>query len=402
MTPVALALRSLRCIDLAPFVGYAGVDRPLAVAGLFLVATAMNLAVGGVALFAWRRLDPQGEAWRPVDLYRVLLAAIGVLGSLGVQMVVLHFAGVSGFGLISLVWYALVLVMPMLAIACLWQRRMGRPVTRPACRLAILALLAQLVAIDARCVEPFRLTVEQVNVVTSALPEAAPVRVAVLADLQTDRIGAYEHAVVDRLLALHPDVIVLPGDLFHGSPAAWQRQREPLRQLLARLHAPGGVFFARGDVDLAAELPAVFAGTEVRWLENEVARVAVNGRAVTIVGLARELGAAAERLLHEVDAAAGDDLRLAVAHYPRAVMLLPPTGRIAAVMTGHTHGGQVNVPGFGPPITLERVPRKIAAGGLHEWNGRRVYVSRGVGLERALAPRIRFNCPPEVSLLTFR
>ena len=59
-------------------------------------------------------------------------------------------------------------------------------------------------------------------------------------------------------------------------------------------------------------------------------------------------------------------------------------------------------PGLGPPLTLTRVPRKVAAGGLNEFDGRRVYVSRGVGVERGQAPRIRLFCRPEVSVITVR
>jgi len=49
---------------------------------------------------------------------------------------------------------------------------------------------------------------------------------------------------------------------------------------------------------------------------------------------------------------------------------------------------------------LSSVPRAVAAGGLHDLEGRRVYVSRGIGWEHGWAPRVRFSCPPEVSLLT--
>jgi len=58
------------------------------------------------------------------------------------------------------------------------------------------------------------------------------------------------------------------------------------------------------------------------------------------------------------------------------------------------------VPFFGPPLTLSTVPRFVAAGGYHVVDGKRVYVSRGIGCERAGAPRLRLNCAPEVSLLT--
>jgi hypothetical protein len=69
------------------------------------------------------------------------------------------------------------------------------------------------------------------------------------------------------------------------------------------------------------------------------------------------------------------------------------------LIAGHTHGGQVRVPFFGPPITFSRVPRAWAAGRTELPGGRVLYVSRGVGVERRNAPRLRFNCRPEVAVI---
>jgi uncharacterized protein len=71
-------------------------------------------------------------------------------------------------------------------------------------------------------------------------------------------------------------------------------------------------------------------------------------------------------------------------------------------VAGHTHGGQVQLPIVGPPSIASRVPREVGAGGLHELDGRRIYVSRGVGVERGQAPLLRFGAVPEVSLITLR
>jgi predicted MPP superfamily phosphohydrolase len=84
------------------------------------------------------------------------------------------------------------------------------------------------------------------------------------------------------------------------------------------------------------------------------------------------------------------------------VMRLHNESRVALALAGHTHGGQIFVPFFGPPLTLSRIPRHMAAGGLHELNGVPLHVSRGIGMERGSAPQIRFLCPPEISLLTLR
>lgn len=56
------------------------------------------------------------------------------------------------------------------------------------------------------------------------------------------------------------------------------------------------------------------------------------------------------------------------------------------------------IPGLGPPITFSRLPRRTAAG-LHEIGGLPLVVTKGVGMERLSAPRIRLFCPPDVTLI---
>ena len=94
-------------------------------------------------------------------------------------------------------------------------------------------------------------------------------------------------------------------------------------------------------------------------------------------------------------------MHLVLVHRPGAGLeALAPDSPLDLVIAGHTHGGQVVVPGFGPPLTLSTAPRHLAAGGLNRVDGNAVYVSRGVGMERKWAPRVRLFCPPEVTLLT--
>ena len=76
-------------------------------------------------------------------------------------------------------------------------------------------------------------------------------------------------------------------------------------------------------------------------------------------------------------------------------------GRIDAdlLLAGHTHGGQVRLPFVGPLLTLSRLPRSWAVGRSELPGGQTLYVSRGVGMERGGAPRIRFLCPPELVVI---
>jgi uncharacterized protein len=69
------------------------------------------------------------------------------------------------------------------------------------------------------------------------------------------------------------------------------------------------------------------------------------------------------------------------------------------LLAGHTHGGQVRLPWIGPLTTGCAVPRSWAAGLTELPGGRKLIVSRGTGMERGCAPRIRFLCRPELVVI---
>ena len=284
----------------------------------------------------------------------------------------------------------------------------GRPwgATRGARALALAGtLLLAAVGIDATWIEPERLVTERATVaIDPARAGRTPLRIGVLADLQCDAITDHERRAVDELMAERPDLILLPGDLAQpGGEDAYRRLFPELAELLARLHAPLGVYGVVGDTDPPELTAEMLRRAGARLLRDEVVELVHGDRRVTLAGLERHPGSAEGRaLLERLAAPGGDDVRVLVAHRPDWALELPAGGRIDLVVAGHTHGGQVQLPFFGPPITLSRVPREMAGGGLHRLGGSPLYVSRGVGCERGDAPRVRFNCPPEVSLLTLR
>jgi len=91
-----------------------------------------------------------------------------------------------------------------------------------------------------------------------------------------------------------------------------------------------------------------------------------------------------------------DGFHIVFGHLPNFAL-----GDVSAdlLVAGHTHGGQVRIPGFGPLLTLSLVPRSWAAGRTELEGGRTLIVSRGIGLERGYAPRVRLFCRPEIVIL---
>jgi len=149
----------------------------------------------------------------------------------------------------------------------------------------------------------------------------------------------------------------------------------------------------------------VLAGTGVTALSGTVARVSLpGGRALSIVGLTPPMsrGTDVPDLLSLARSAPAGDLRLVIGHNPNFVQELAEASvPVDLALAGHTHGGQVVLPLFGPPITQMSLPRRYASG-LHDYRGIPLHVSAGIGMERGTAPQIRFLCPPEISVIEVR
>jgi predicted MPP superfamily phosphohydrolase len=253
-------------------------------------------------------------------------------------------------------------------------------------------------------VEPERLELERAE---AALPPERsgqrPLRIGVIADLQCEEVGRHEREAVERLMEERPDLILLAGDYHQGSDAKLAEQLPALRALMSRLRAPAGVYAVQGDTESPAEARRVMAGTGVRLLVDEIERVRLGDRRITVAGVQRDYwsGAARATVAALERPPSRSDVRLLLAHRPDAVRTQAGS-RVDLTVAGHTHGGQVQLPLVGPPTTASAVPRDVAAGGLHELDGRLIYVSRGVGVERGQAPRLRLGAIPEVSLITLR
>ncbi|MCB9897467.1 MAG: metallophosphoesterase [Planctomycetes bacterium] len=364
------------------------------------------VALAGVALALFTLL--RGPRERPVDARRLGLCVWRVFELQLLAILGLWPLGLHVFGVMNLAWIVGTVVAPAAGLGVLLAFARGRPVTRPTRVVAVLSLLAVPLAVDAQFVCPDDLRTEQATVALDASRSGVePLRIAVLADLQCTSIGDHEREAFDRIVAMQPDLVLVPGDIYQGPTERFEQELPAFQEQFRRLHAPGGVWVVPGNTDYQDGLLRLLEGSDARLLRDRIGRVRVRDREVAIFGaderpheLEEVWRSGTPGLLDFAEAPEDGSVRILLAHRPRIVDELPPQSRVDLVVSGHTHGGQVALPFLGPPLVLSPLPRQIAAGGLHERAGNRVYISRGVGMERMNAPRIRFLVPPEVSLLT--
>jgi len=250
---------------------------------------------------------------------------------------------------------------------------------------ATACLFLELVAADAFLIEPHWIEVTHVQIASPKL--GRPLRMAIVADLQTDSVGDYERKALELVLQETPDLIVMAGDYiqeWNESRRAAQQAR--LKAILKQIdfRAPLGVYAVRGNAD-SPDWEKAFAQTEVTTLD---ATASVDVDELRITGLAMKDSFLTSLLIDD-----DDRFQIVVGHAPDFAL-----GEISAelLVAGHTHGGQVRLPWFGPIITQSEVPRSWAAGITKLGPDKTLIVSRGIGMERAAAPRLRFLCRPQI------
>lgn len=364
-------------------------------------AVAVVAAATDVLVIGWVLLRGRDA----IDGKRVAQAAIAGSALLLAQSTGGLLAGGSGFLVITIAWAYLAIALPLVGLAVLARRSLRARATRLTRILAGVALAGVPVTLWASFVEPYRLVTEHADVAIA--PErkpARPITIAVLSDIQCVSVTEHERDAVRRAMEARPDLVLLPGDFVQVGAHKVPEIAPAFRELLAPLDAPLGVFCVQGDTDTRADIEQLIQGTRVRFLDDQVLTLERDGLRVTLAGIGiRYRSVSALAALRDLESRPGaDDVRILVAHRPDVVYELARDSRVDLVVAGHTHGGQVAIPFFGPPIVLSSVPRAVGWGGLHDLGGRRMYVSRGIGWEHGHAPRMRFCSPPEVSILTLR
>lgn len=379
---------------------------------LLVANTLFDAALAGVMLFAPMRVPILRRFERVLDGRRLLVTGAVLVFVFVLRLHLLYLLGVRTFGLIHLIFLDLILVLPILCVNVLLAGRSRADGTAwlpvsPAVRITAWAVLALMpIGWYAHFVEPYWIKIEQHTIdIPSVRTNREPLRVGVLADLQFRHVDDYRMRAMERMMELEPDIILMPGDLYQGRQSGFKAELPAIREMLNKLHAPYGIYAVPGNIDEDMDmLREAYRDTPVRLLVNEIVRVQVREYGVTIGGT--EVSGwyrGGAKIIRELQDASGhDDVRILLTHLPDTAFLLPADPRVDLVVCGHTHGGQVRVPLVGPPITFSLAPRKVCAGGFHYMHGVPIYVSRGVGWECGQAPRIRLNCRPEITLLTFK
>jgi hypothetical protein len=250
-------------------------------------------------------------------------------------------------------------------------------------------------------VEPTWLDVGRHDVATNV--PGPPVKLLHLSDFHASWCVSldYIREAIECGLRLKPDIICVTGDFITTTYSDFERYQRVLSLLPAAAptfaclgnHDGGGWSrFHHGYRD-TAHVRELVRRSGLELLHNQATVIEVQGRKIALTGLGDCYAMEADpRWAFKWLAPAGA-LRVVLSHNPDTKMMLEPFPW-DVMLSGHTHGGQIWLPLIGAPFAPVEDKRYIA--GLYRWSNRWLHITKGVGNVHGL----RFNCRPEVSLLT--
>nr|ADC35959.1 conserved hypothetical protein [uncultured bacterium 98] len=226
--------------------------------------------------------------------------------------------------------------------------------------------------------------------VSGLAPALDGLRIGLVTDVHHSRMvpAADVTRAVTLVTEARPDIIVLGGDY-----VTWGDRNYvgPVAELLGPLTAPHGVYAILGNHDDDRDMPAALTAKGFTVLKDQRTRVTLRGEALELAGIRFWTRKATD--IAKVLRQARDTIIL-LAHDPRRLNEAASLD-VPLMLSGHTHGGQVVVPGFGA-IARRQFP---VVAGIARKENTAIFVSRGVG---TIYVPVRINCPPEVAILTLR
>lgn len=242
-------------------------------------------------------------------------------------------------------------------------------------------------------VEPDWLSVEKINVPIAHLPDRlAGYRIFLLADFHADSFlsDTLMQEAIKHISAQTPDLIALSGDYITRERSGMDRMAAWLPQMNAR----EGIIACRGNHDAwrgGTYIREIFETKGIEYLVNQILQLPSG---LWVAGTDSAWGGQ-PHLGRTLEKFRGKLPIVLLAHEPDIADQMQADPRLSLQLSGHSHGGQIRIPGYGAPI-LPHLGRKYDTG-LNYAGRLPVYTTRGIGTSGI---PVRFCCPPELTEIT--
>ncbi|MCA9216357.1 MAG: metallophosphoesterase family protein [Planctomycetales bacterium] len=345
---------------------------------MLLVEPVYNFAVLGINAVLCLRILRKPTL---VTFLIILMTSLAISLAIGIMI------GAHGFLMLRLTCWGWLLQAPLLCLAMAYFAKRSKATNVMAAGI-FLGIVGLLIAFDSAVLEPEWLQVSEYTISSSRVHE--DLTIAIVADLQTDHIGEYEERAFQTIADRKPDLVLFAGDYLQLTRKIRDVEATKLKRLTSDLarQTPHGLFAVGGNTD--TKWQDLFPGDNCRIFPQTDTDTS---SPIDVTGLTVPASFDAAATI----ARPSDRFHVVLGHSPDFAL-----GSVDAdlLVAGHTHGGQVQLPFIGPLLTMSQVPRNWASGRTELESNKTLIVSRGVGMERKDAPRVRFMCRPEIVYVT--
>ncbi|WP_369602325.1 metallophosphoesterase [Hahella sp. SMD15-11] len=225
-------------------------------------------------------------------------------------------------------------------------------------------------------------------------PALDGVRILHLTDIHADMSEANLDAVIGMIRTLEYDAVVLTGDYRARTSGPWEAAAAGMKRLVSALRGP--VVAVLGNHDPLV-LGWALESMGVTVLMNEAVTLTLGNGHLALAGVDDGHYFETADIRHAFAQADSEHFCILLSHTPELYQQAAHVG-VDVMLCGHTHGGQICLPGGVPIITESRCPRKLASGHWR-WGGLEGYTSRGTGMS---VLDVRLFCPPEIVIHELR
>lgn len=264
--------------------------------------------------------------------------------------------------------------------------------------ILIFAIIAAVTSFDAYFVEPKLLFVKHK---TLYLPhwdkKLDGLKIAVISDLHlgTKRVDVHNlKTIIQKTNQNNPDLIFLLGD-FDSKTIKIKYSTEALSKVFKTFKSKYSTIAILGNHDYATpgpeQIKKILKNANIQVLENKTTNIQINGRSLYVTGFK-------DTWYFDINPAEilGKNIKtptIVLMHNPDTFPEIPD--KISLSLSGHTHGGEINIPGLGSPITPSKYGQRYRKGYIVE-NNKHLYVTGGI----ATLSGFRLFNPPEIVILT--
>jgi predicted MPP superfamily phosphohydrolase len=279
--------------------------------------------------------------------------------------------------------------------------------------ISILLLFGTTTLLWGSFIEPKIIVINKQEIDLEKIEE--PIKIALIADIHAGpyKKTAWVEKIVKKILKEKPDLVMIDGDQIYNSEYRPEELNylEPLRQLAEQIPTyaiNGNHEYGIGDgksyenkkihnANLSKETQEKMESLGIIYLTNELLKINVNKQNFYLFGGDSVL---AGKLDYKNLENRNEDLAtIAMIHNP-LYLFINNHPAIDLTLSGHTHGGQIRLPGFGPIGRVDNfIPADFYQGLNNLPNGNKIFVTSGIGES---GPRARLFNPPEIALITVK